>query len=171
MNHVLVLVEGQTEEAFIRDVLSPGLWPHGVALVPTVVATKRLMTGGKFKGGTSSYQRVAFRVRQLLEDSAARLVTTMLDLYRLPNDFPGWKTCPKGSGRGKAEHLEQHFAQDIGSTRFRPYFSVHEFEALLFADLDACVGIFRGDRAVARLQAQRAHRQAPLDRCRGRDGA
>src|SRR5262245_7343839 len=105
MKLVRILVEGQTEETFVRDVLGPALWERGVSLRETVVATKRVKAGGKFKGGVTSYRQVATEVRLLLGDSSAHLVTTMLDFYRLPRDFPGWKTCPAGSGAHRAAHL------------------------------------------------------------------
>jgi hypothetical protein len=163
MKRVLILVEGQTEEAFVQSVLAPGLLAHGVSPSPTVVSTKRVTSGGSFKGGVTSYQRVAVQLRRLLSDTGVRLVSTMLDLYRLPGDFPGRRSCPAGSGKRKAEHLERCFANDIGDQRFRPYLSVHEFEALLFAGLESCGQIFRSGRAIETLRAQRARFPTPED--------
>lgn len=37
MKRVHVLVEGQTEEAFVGLVVQPHLWDHGVDLTPTIV--------------------------------------------------------------------------------------------------------------------------------------
>ncbi len=37
MRKVLVLVEGQTEEAFIKRVLGPALWSRQVAITPVVL--------------------------------------------------------------------------------------------------------------------------------------
>lgn len=165
MKSVRILVEGQAEETFVRDVLAPALWSSEVVVTATQVATKRLKSGGKFKGGVTSYERVAYDLRQLLRDSSARLVTTMLDLYRLPRDFPGWGTCPEGpgvSGAQRASHLEHAFAEDIKEPRFRPYLSVHEFEALIFAGLDSCSSTFPGSVA-ATLARQRQQVQTPED--------
>jgi len=56
-----------------------------------------------------------------------------------PN-FPG-KTNPlypaRGRGINKAEFLEAELARDIDQSNFIPNFLVHEFEALLFVQLDA----------------------------------
>lgn len=58
MRRAHVLVEGQTEETFIRDVLGPHLVGLGIYLTPVLVATKRVKSGLKFKGGLSHYEPV-----------------------------------------------------------------------------------------------------------------
>ena len=57
MKRVLVLVEGQTEEGFINEVLRPHLAPRRIWLIPTILTTKRTKSGPYFKGGVTSYQR------------------------------------------------------------------------------------------------------------------
>ncbi len=61
--------------------------------------------------------------------------TTMVDLYRLPSDFPG-VTQSRGivDPVNKAEFLEERFSSDLNHPRFVPYVQLHEFEALLFSD-------------------------------------
>lgn len=46
MTRLLVLVEGQSEEAFVRDTLAPHLTDHSVYATPTVILTKALAQGG-----------------------------------------------------------------------------------------------------------------------------
>src|SRR6185436_9487197 len=48
VRRVHVLVEGQTEETFIRDVLAPHLASREVYLTPVLAATKRIKSGLKF---------------------------------------------------------------------------------------------------------------------------
>lgn len=96
MRRALVLVEGQTEEAFVGSVLYPHFLVLGLALRPVVISTKRVKAGGKFKGGITSSQQVCREVRFLLNDSGAAAVTTMLDLYGLPDDFPGQSSLSRG---------------------------------------------------------------------------
>lgn len=132
MRRVLVLAEGQTEEAFVGRVLYPHFLVLGLALRPVVIATKRVKAGGKFKGGITSYQQVRHEVRLLLNDSGVVAVTTMIDLYGLPDDFPGKSSLPPGgSCYDRLAHLEQSFGAEIDHPRFTPYLSLHEFEALL----------------------------------------
>ncbi len=94
MNRVLVSVEGQTEETFVREVLRRHLWDFNVELQPVVITTHRVKQGRKFKGGVLSYAQTRNEIGRLLSDSSAVAVTTLFDLYHLPTDFPGQSTRP-----------------------------------------------------------------------------
>ncbi len=134
MTRVLVLVEGQTEETFVRDILEPILEEHDVFLTPTLATTKRVKAGPDFKGGIVSYGKFKNDLVRLLGDSNAATVTTMIDYYGLPTDFPGMGSRPPGPGATRAAHVESVMKDEISDPRFRPYLQLHEFEALLFAD-------------------------------------
>ncbi len=131
MTKVLIYVEGQTEEIFVRNVLGPHLAARGVYLEPTLAVTKRTKQGKHFKGGVTSYAKTKRDILRLLNDRSAALVTTMIDFYALPKDFPGQGDLPSSSPYQRVEHLEAAFAKDIGHRRFCPFFMLHEFEALL----------------------------------------
>ena len=133
MRRVLILVEGQTEERFVKDVLRSHLWDREVDLIPTIAATKRVKSGPDFKGGITNYQKVENDVRRLLNDTDAAAVTTFIDYYGLPSEFPGMGSRPPGNPIPRAAHVERSWGTQIGDGRFRPYLMVHEFEALLFA--------------------------------------
>ena len=133
MKRVHVLVEGQTEETFTQRVLGSHFAALGVHLTPIIVATKRLKTGLKFKGGIGSYQQVRKDLTRLLGDRSATAVTTMIDYYGLPLDFPGFSNLPKSLWE-RVRHLEAAIQVDLDDPRLLPYLSVHEFEALLLAD-------------------------------------
>lgn len=129
-----VLVEGQTEETFVRNLLGPHLLLSGLVMEPIVVSTKRIKAGGKFKGGITSYQQVRREIRILLQDRGAAAVTTMIDFYGLPEDFPGRaRVSAGGSCYERVAILEEAFQADIDHKLLLPYFSLHEFEALLLA--------------------------------------
>ena len=133
MKRAHVLVEGQTEETFVQGVLRPHLLQQEIELTPVLVATKRLKSGGKFKGGITDYGKVRNDLLRLLGDTSADLVTTMMDFYGLPADFPGMRTLPRRAASSeRADHLEAALRADLGHGRFFPYLSLHEFEALLF---------------------------------------
>ncbi len=57
MRKVLILVEGQTEERFVKDVLQPYLWRVGVHAEPKIATTKRVKFGAHFKGGITDFRR------------------------------------------------------------------------------------------------------------------
>lgn len=132
MRRVHVLVEGQTEETFVQEILRPHLQDFELDLGPIVVATKRIKAGGKFRGGIATYQQVQREIRILLRDRGVAAVTTMLDFYGLPDDFPGKANLLHGgSCYQRIVHLEKALQADIDHKSFLPYLSLHEFEALL----------------------------------------
>ena len=134
MQRVLILVEGQTEERFVKSILQPHLAAFSVHAEPKIVTTKRVKSGPDFKGGVTSFGKVEHDVRLLLGDTNAALITTMLDYYGLPNDFPGQRRLRGRNSHEKARELEvaleNHFQ---AAPRFLAYLMVHEFEALLFS--------------------------------------
>jgi len=139
---VLVLVEGQTEEGFIKRVLTPYLAAKKIYIIPTIIKTKREIRGPDHKGGVNSYTQVKRDLFPLLNDSSANVVTTMIDYYALPADFPGYDQRPNGTCFERVEFIENLFSADINQTKFLPYLQLHEFEALIFASDDKLSAAF-----------------------------
>jgi hypothetical protein len=133
MKLLLLLVEGQTEETFVRDVLAPYLAPSRIDCRPVIVATKR--TGsGKRRGGVGSWSKVARELRLLLGNSHAH-VSTIFDLYGWPDDAPGMSDIlPSEASHSRAERLEAALGQYFGARHFTPHLVLHEFETWLYAD-------------------------------------
>lgn len=159
-----VIVEGQTEETFVRGVLAEALWPHQI-----FPDAHRITTGRKrfrvFRGGLTTYQHLR---RDLLlwmkqDQNPDAYFTTMVDLYRLPPDFPGYSQCRtyKDPLR-KVECLESSFQAEITHPRFIPYLQLHEFESLLFSDPNKIVHAFPGrEDAVQPLEQVRSRFSTP----------
>ena len=127
MSRVLVFVEGQTEETFVRDLLVPYFSRLGIYLTPILA-----QTSPGHKGGIVSYGKVKHQLTRLCRQDQGAYVTTMMDYYGLPNDFPGL------DGRVADAHeqvvrLELALQQDIDAPNFIPNLMLHEFEALLFS--------------------------------------
>ena len=127
MSRVLVFVEGQTEETFVRDLLVPYFSRQGIYLTPILA-----QTSPGHKGGVVSYGKVKHQLTRLCRQDQGAYVTTMMDYYGLPNDFPGL------AGRVADAHeqvmrLELALQQDIDAPNFIPNLMLHEFEALLFS--------------------------------------
>jgi hypothetical protein len=69
--------------------------------------------------------------------------TTMVDLYRIPADFPGVQGCKRiADPLKKVEYLESQFEKEVNDRRLIPYIQLHEFESLLFSDPDAFLSAF-----------------------------
>lgn len=132
---VLILVEGQTEERFVKDVLGPAFWPMNLFLAPTILVTKRVKDGPNFKGGVTHFIKFQNDTQRLLNSADDALVTTMLDYYRLPPDFPGMNSRPaKGTPSQRVSHVEMAIAQHFNSPpNLVPFLVLHKFEAWLFS--------------------------------------
>jgi hypothetical protein len=134
----LILVEGQTEERFVKDVLAPELLPLGLLLEkPKILVTKLVKDGPNFKGGATTFKRFKNDLLPLLQ-SAGAVVTTLLDYYGLPSDFPGMSNRPNGTPHQRVQHVERAIHEHFGApANFIPFLALHEYEAWLFASPDA----------------------------------
>jgi hypothetical protein len=132
---VLILVEGQTEERFVKDVLGPAFWARELFFSPTLLVTKRVKDGSNFKGGVTNFSKFRNDAVRLLNSAGGALVTTMLDYYGLPSDFPGMSSRPiNRSPLQRVQHVESAIAREFGNPpNFLPFLALHEFEAWLFA--------------------------------------
>jgi hypothetical protein len=62
------------------------------------------------------------------------LVTSLIDFYRLRNDFPNYEESKALTTiEQRVELIEKGCSKDINDTRFLPYIQLHEFEGLLFS--------------------------------------
>lgn len=130
-----VVVEGLTERRFAEDVLKPYLAQFEVDLRAILVTTNRKLNT---RGGVINYNLVKNDLeRRMREDrNPEARFTTMLDLYRLPNDFPGREEARRGTTpQERVAALETALQNDLSGQRFIPYIQLHEFEALLYCDL------------------------------------
>jgi hypothetical protein len=136
---LIISVEGPTEQSFASQVLAPHLAGFGVDATARLLFTNRKL---RKRGGVRNYAKVSDDIRCLMQeqkDTAVRF-TTMLDLYALPGDFPGFAAAASlHQAIARVAALEQALAADLGDRRFVPYIQLHEFEALLFCDLDQLV--------------------------------
>jgi hypothetical protein len=169
-----VLVEGQTEESFVNEVLAPELGANGIYPDAHRITTGR-RHGRLCRGGFVAYEHLA---RDLLlwmkqDQNRESWFTTMVDFYKLPGNFPGQSTlAPNLDTQARVAHLEGELARDIVqqlpslpvSQRLIPYIQMHEFEALLFSDPSAFLEAYPGNQSlVDQLAAIRAQFDNPED--------
>ena len=152
MTRLLILVEGQSEEVFVKRTLAPYLAEHRVYVLPIVLWTKRFDSGGGFRGGVSDWNQIRRNLVPLTQDSDA-WVTTLLDFYGLPADFPGYReACEPGDPRQRVATLQQEFAEAIAHPRFVPFLALHEFEAWVFAAPDVVADHFGSPGLATRIR-------------------
>lgn len=160
MAEVLALVEGPTEETFFKHIITPHLEHRGVHLKPIIVTTN-----GSIKGGLSKFAKVETELRNLRRNPNI-WITTMFDFYGLPSDFPGhdaeaFKALT--SSLAKVRFLEGALSDHLLFDRFIPFFMLHEFEAILFSDVQKFSVIERRPEKIAILQRIRDQFETPED--------
>jgi uncharacterized protein DUF4276 len=128
MIELTVLCEGPTEAAFVTLVLSPHLrtfevFPKAVPLT-------------KEDYGTVPFERLRAAWKADIGKSRAhQFTTTMVDLYAL-RGFPEQEVRAGETPHERVDRIEAAMLKRLPSSRFKPYIQLHEFEALLYVDLD-----------------------------------
>ncbi len=169
------VVEGQTEETFVNQILAPELADQSIVADAHKITTGR-KRGTVYRGGFLAYDHLrndlVLWMKQEGRNAEARF-TTMVDLYGLPTDFPGRGTFGQiADPLRKAESLESALADDIGDDRFIPYIQLHEFEALLFSEPDAFSSAFpAAEDEIAKLRMIRTSFDSPEHIDEGADTA
>src|SRR5690606_33327932 len=90
---VNIYVEGQTEELFVKNCLGPYLLKQNIYAIPIVISTKTILSGNKTVGGLSNGNLKKFltELNKLIYTTPKDgLVTTMIDYYAIPTNFPGY---------------------------------------------------------------------------------
>jgi len=157
-------VEGETELQFAKQTLIPHLAKFEVEVRPRMVLTNRKL--GK-RGGALHFQRFKGDATRLMKEDANREArfSTMMDLYALPADYPGWTEAEKKcKPADRVLELENALAGEFGDSRFIPFLQLHEFEAFLYCDLTQIQSrIEDSDKAITRLQQEVAGFACPED--------
>ncbi len=147
MKRINILVEGQTEETFVRDVLVSHYSPSGIYLTPILAETSP-----GHKGGIVSYGKVKNQLTKLCRQDKRAYVTTMMDFYGLPTCFPGIKAQDYPAGGSASEQvsfLEERLKNSICEPNFVPFMMLHEYEAVLFCAPEKFSDWIDGDTAKA----------------------
>lgn len=137
MTEIIIVCEGQTEEAFVNNILRQHLTHQSLFVQPRLIATSQ-----HAKGGALSRQRVLRFLRNTLLERQYTYVTTFFDLYALRSDFPGQSEAAAHSDPlERALAIEAKFRETVLGevtclpARFLPHIQPYEFESLLFSDI------------------------------------
>ncbi len=129
---LVFVVEGDCELVFVEKMLIPYLILRANATgwffnAQKITTNRRLNK----KGGNVSYAYLKNELCRIMSQGDV-WITTLLDFFRLPNDFPGYTSDSK-----KIDETENAIREDVGYERFIPYIQRHEFETLLFSSFEA----------------------------------
>jgi hypothetical protein len=133
MKRIYVIVEGQTEEEFIKSLLQKYFTSIGIYSITPI----KIQTSPGHKGGFKEYQHLKNDINKILKQQDDVIVTTFVDFYGLPSSIPKYsETTDLNGSLNKVQFLEQAIAEDINDVRFYPYIQLHEFESLLFSSIN-----------------------------------
>lgn len=91
MARFYLFAEGQTEQTFATNLLSPHLANIGVHMQAAILIAHAKKKGRTHRGGGRKYIPMKNDILRFLAQEKARDVffTTMIDLYAIHADFPG----------------------------------------------------------------------------------
>lgn len=131
MPRLIFIVEGDSEQRFINEHLVSYLalkYP-GVPMHAQKITTNRKKN---VKGGNVNYELLKNEIKRTFAQGGV-MITTFLDFFRLPTDYPGYTQDVK-----QIDQIEDAIRIDCNSiippTSFLPYIQKHEFETLMFAN-------------------------------------
>ena len=165
MSRVFVIVEGPTEESFVKSLLAEALWPRQVYLTPIILGVPG------HKGGRTNYTRIQKDLLRQLKQDPTAYCSTMIDFYGLGQGFPGTPLPPHLTSIQKVERIELAIKDDIcgripdfrPESRLIPYLSLHEYEGLLFSDPVAFAQALRQPNVTYRFRQIRDNFPTPED--------
>ncbi len=138
---VVVLVEGQTEQHFVKQLLTPYMSERSIYLTPII-----LNKPGE-KGGDVKFSHAKNDIEKHLKQRRDTWITILVDYYGIRSDWPGYAESKRQVEHTKkakimneatAELVQQLFPEHNPGSRFIPYVSMYELEALYFSD-PACL--------------------------------
>ncbi|MBR4041803.1 MAG: DUF4276 family protein [Bacteroidaceae bacterium] len=135
MSRLVILVEGDSELSFMQRQIIPALYSRCVgnwSIEPCkIISNVKLHK----KGGNISYDYLFNDVSRFSAQKCT-VITTFLDFFRLPSNFPGFT-----SNGCVVDVVEEEMKSDLEARisnlpLFIPYIQKYEFEALLFSNMD-----------------------------------
>lgn len=158
MTRLYLFAEGQTEQTFADTVLKPHLAICRVYMHNPVLIAHARKKGKVHRGGGRNFETMHNDILRFLKQESGSDVffTTMIDLYGLPQDFPGAENANKLQHipYDRVQALETEWAKAVGDRRFIPFIQLHEYEAYLFADVSKLSDFYdHAEKAIAALQA------------------
>jgi hypothetical protein len=134
MKRVIIVCEGETEKEFCTKILSPSFSQKNIFIQSPLIK--------KSMGGIVKWAELKKQILLHLKNDTSAYTTTFIDYYGLYKkyQFPEWEEAMKIADKNKRMvFLENAMLMDIDASlrnRFLPYMQLHEFEGLLFNDIN-----------------------------------
>jgi hypothetical protein len=134
MKRLIIICEGETEQEFCKDVLHPHFLARDI-----IIHNPRIK---KTLGGIVKWEILRKEIINYLIQERNVFVTTFIDYYGIKPSyqFPGWGQSENIVNKSdRLDFLENKMLESLTedlSYRFIPYIQLHEFEGLLFNDIE-----------------------------------
>ena len=149
---LIILVEGDSELRFIKTQVIPFLYARSTGFwsidACKIISNRQLNK----KGGNISYEYLNNDIHKFVKNGY-NVITTFLDFFRLPSNFPGYTT--DGS---MIDQIESAMVVDFKSwnsslSELIPYIQKYEFEALLFSSMDGFEYLLDDDKRLSHIRS------------------
>ena len=147
MKKIIIVVEGSTEEKFVRQVIKPYFQQTAYVDAQQWVTNRKLGTSG----GGESFDLIENHVKRLISKykyEKETFISTMIDLYGFPrqgNTVYDEEVLGLNKGYQRAILLQKKMSVRFNYKNFVPYVQLHEYEALLLSQPEK-LEIFYTDR-------------------------
>ncbi len=133
MKRVVFIVEGDTEVSFIQKRVIPYLYSKGFT---NPMNAQKILTNRKLnkKGGNVGFEYLKNDVSRVAATKNV-LITTLLDFFRLPTDFPGYTTDSLRLP-DMEQGIKEKVTEFMDASCFLPYIQRHEIESLMYTSMD-----------------------------------
>lgn len=151
-----IIAEGDTEVAFINNVLVEYLLDYDICAVPLKLPTSKHSKGGWRR--SDGYAYAVKQIRQAISQAKYPFFTTLFDFYGFPADIPCRDdaqrlTSPYDKVHCYEEQLKRDVINESGAgyhCQFLPYVQPYEFEALVFVNPKIASAVLgNGDERIA----------------------
>jgi hypothetical protein len=134
MKRIIIICEGETEQEFCVKTLYPHFFSkHFIIQSPLIK---------KSMGGIVNWKDIKKQIEITLENEPDVFVTMLIDFYGVytKHKFPNWEESKIHTNKNtQMDSLEEGMKNSIDEKlryRFIPYIQLHEFEGLLFNDIN-----------------------------------
>ncbi len=134
MKRIIIICEGHTEQAFCKTNLQQHFQSKGILIQTPLIKHS--------KGGIVKWSILKQQIETHLKTDKSTFVTTFIDYYGLyaKYSFPNWEESERIQDKStRMNNLEDGMLGDLNEElryRFIPYLQLHEFEGLLFNDIN-----------------------------------
>jgi hypothetical protein len=154
MYNIFLIVEGDTEESFYKNVFQEH-YKGRIVFSVTKMPSKRNLYKRDGKGGRVSYQTFLDSMKRYLSSAThCQKIIFIYDYYGLDKTFKDHFNGSENTLDLKIESIKKRLESAVANHKFSIFLQVHEFEALLFSNPEVIANHFNDPIKVGKLTQQ-----------------